>query len=62
MQRLHTGDHAEFSETRNVSRGNGFNMFDARPASGGVVESFGVFITVECCANSVVADGVGKKL
>jgi len=62
MERLHTRDHAKFSEARNVSVGNGFNMLDARTAAGTVVESFGVLVTVERRANAVIADGVGEKL
>ncbi len=62
MKRLHAGDNAEFSKSRNVGQGNGFDMFDARPAIAFVVPRFGILIGIQRRSHAVVTDGMREKL
>ena len=62
MERLHAGDNPELAESRNVGRGDGFNVFDARPAIALVVPRYGVFIGIQRRPHAVVADGMRQKL
>src|ERR1700740_3737970 len=62
MERLHAGDNAEFSEPRNIGRGNGFDVLNARAAILSVIAGLGALISVESHANCVVPDGVRENL
>jgi hypothetical protein len=62
VERLHAGDDTELCEAGNVRGGDGFDVLDAIAVVPGVIRVFGEFVSVERCANGVIADGVGVEL